>query len=202
MIKHAQRSNTKTPKACATLLGYTLHGDLCWILHASVASSRVLFLLLLHHLLTNSVLSFTNTQWAISSEVVSTASEHMAAGAPDLLVVELGGIEKFRVATEKSSCWLRVRDTRCRFVSSKGRDGNFFDAVSVLLGIQSSEIMDARTARETRLRRSVSLHVGGCTGGVRVTSCRLRSSVAHFRCCESVNPCVDYQHFAVPGGYC
>jgi hypothetical protein len=183
-IKHVQCSETKTSKACATLLGHTLHGDLCRALLASVAFSHILLLLLLHHLLTNSFLPFTNAQRTISSEVVSTASQNMAAGTPDLLVVELDGIEEFRVATEERSCWRRVRDARFGFISSKGCDGDFSDAVNLLLRIESSKILDARAARETRLRRSVNLHIGGCTGGVGDISCKFRSSVTHFRCGE------------------
>jgi hypothetical protein len=152
--------------------------------------------------LTNPFLPLTNAQWTISSEVVSTTSKHMTARTSDLLVVKLSGIEEFRVATEKRSCWRRAGDARFGFVSSKGRDGDFSDAVSVLLRIESSKIVDARAARETRLRRSVILHIGGCTGDVGDASCRSRSSVTHFRCYESVNPRVDRQRFTVPRGCC
>lgn len=113
----------------------------------SVALSHFLLLFLLHDMLTDSFLPLTNAQRAVVPEVITTASKHVAAGTPDLQIVELCRINEFRVAANERSCGFWMSNARLDFIIGQGLAHCLIDAVGSLLRLACREIVEARAAR-------------------------------------------------------
>lgn len=80
--------------------------------------------------LANDLLSFTDAQWTVLSESVGAAGEKVPTRTSDLLVVEHGWVEKFRVPTNHGFCRCTAGDWQIfgfSFVSSEGFDNDFID---------------------------------------------------------------------------